>query len=582
MAHHVEYVIDGDRAHGAGRAVAAPRARRRARPRRTRQVLDVRLLARSGERQVARDRRRPACRRRRRPRRRRGLDTSSRRHRSRGCRPPRFADHDADLAGSGPVCPLPGTVIAVHVAAGDACRRRHGADGDRGDEDGAHDHRPRRRGGDRGPVRRRRSGRHRRPARGARSTARSDDEATGGRLRSASPTARGSSATACRRAREMVEGGPIDVLTGDWLAELTMLILSRIRAKRPGGGFAGTFVTQMEQVMGTCLDRGIKVVSNAGGLDPDGLRRGRRRGGRSARPGADDRVRRRRRSAAARRRARRGGRAAAVRARRADLGDVVAAFVTANAYLGCWGIVEALRARRRHRDHRPRHRRGADVRAGGVAPRLGARRLGRPGRRGRRRPRDRVLRAGDRRQLLVLHRGARASSGSASRGPRSRRRLVRDRQARRHRRRGVDRHGDVAAAVRDRRDPRYLGPDVTARFDTIRLEQVGRRSRAHLRRPRRAAAADAEGGDERARRLPQRPRRRAHRTRHRGQGGRRRGRVLAGVPVSARTTSRRCAPASIRTEHADPDTQRGGDRAVAASRSRTPTSARSAAPSRTR
>ena len=71
-------------------------------------------------------------------------------------------------------------------------------------------------------------------------------------------------------ALEMVEGGPIDVLTGDWLAELTMLILSRIRAKQAKGGFARTFVTQMEQVMGTCLDRGIKVVSNAGGLDPDG------------------------------------------------------------------------------------------------------------------------------------------------------------------------------------------------------------------------------------------------------------------------------------------------------------------------
>ena len=71
-------------------------------------------------------------------------------------------------------------------------------------------------------------------------------------------------------AREMVEGGPIDVLTGDWLAELTMLILSRTRAKRPGGGFAGTFVTQLGEVMGTCLDRGIKVVSNAGGLDPHG------------------------------------------------------------------------------------------------------------------------------------------------------------------------------------------------------------------------------------------------------------------------------------------------------------------------
>ncbi|MFZ9018494.1 MAG: acyclic terpene utilization AtuA family protein, partial [Ilumatobacteraceae bacterium] len=71
-------------------------------------------------------------------------------------------------------------------------------------------------------------------------------------------------------AREMVEGGPIDVLTGDWLAELTMLILARTKAKRPNGGFARTFVTQMEQVMGTCLDRGIKVVTNAGGLDPDG------------------------------------------------------------------------------------------------------------------------------------------------------------------------------------------------------------------------------------------------------------------------------------------------------------------------
>lgn len=69
---------------------------------------------------------------------------------------------------------------------------------------------------------------------------------------------------------EMVEGGPIDVLTGDWLAELTMLILSRIRARNPGKGFARTFVTQMEQVMGTCLDRDIKVVSNAGGLDPQG------------------------------------------------------------------------------------------------------------------------------------------------------------------------------------------------------------------------------------------------------------------------------------------------------------------------
>ena len=50
--------------------------------------------------------------------------------------------------------------------------------------------------------------------------------------RSASPTARGSTATASRRHGEMVEGGPIDVLTGDWLAELTMLILAQARARK--------------------------------------------------------------------------------------------------------------------------------------------------------------------------------------------------------------------------------------------------------------------------------------------------------------------------------------------------------------
>ena len=69
-------------------------------------------------------------------------------------------------------------------------------------------------------------------------------------------------------AREMVDGGPIDVLTGDWLAELTMLVLAKNLLRDPAAGYARTFVTQMEQVMGDCLDRGIKVVSNAGGLSP--------------------------------------------------------------------------------------------------------------------------------------------------------------------------------------------------------------------------------------------------------------------------------------------------------------------------
>jgi hypothetical protein len=71
-------------------------------------------------------------------------------------------------------------------------------------------------------------------------------------------------------AREMVEGGPIDVLTGDWLAELTMLILAKDQLRNPDGGFAKTFLAQMEPVLGTCVDKGIKVVSNAGGLNPAG------------------------------------------------------------------------------------------------------------------------------------------------------------------------------------------------------------------------------------------------------------------------------------------------------------------------
>lgn len=70
---------------------------------------------------------------------------------------------------------------------------------------------------------------------------------------------------------EMVEGGPIDVLTGDYLAELTMLILWKTQQRDSKGGYAKTFLTQMEQVLGTCIDRGIKVVTNAGGLNPGGL-----------------------------------------------------------------------------------------------------------------------------------------------------------------------------------------------------------------------------------------------------------------------------------------------------------------------
>jgi len=71
--------------------------------------------------------------------------------------------------------------------------------------------------------------------------------------------------------REMVEGGPIDVLTGDYLAELTMLILWKARQKDPALGYARSVLGQLEQVLGACMDRGIKIVNNAGGLSPAGL-----------------------------------------------------------------------------------------------------------------------------------------------------------------------------------------------------------------------------------------------------------------------------------------------------------------------
>ncbi len=70
-------------------------------------------------------------------------------------------------------------------------------------------------------------------------------------------------------AREMVEGGPIDVLTGDWLAELTMYILHKTRQR--SGGYARSFLRELEDVLPACVERGITVVANAGGLDPEGL-----------------------------------------------------------------------------------------------------------------------------------------------------------------------------------------------------------------------------------------------------------------------------------------------------------------------
>ena len=73
-------------------------------------------------------------------------------------------------------------------------------------------------------------------------------------------------------AREMVEGGEIDVLSGDYLAELTMAILHNQRETRGSHlGYVGTFLKQVREVAATCFERNIKIVSNAGGLNPKGM-----------------------------------------------------------------------------------------------------------------------------------------------------------------------------------------------------------------------------------------------------------------------------------------------------------------------
>ncbi|SEH65729.1 Protein of unknown function [Mycolicibacterium rutilum] len=124
--------------------------------------------------------------------------------------------------------------------------------------------------------------------------------------------------------REMLTGGDLDYLTGDYLAELTMLILARDRAKSPDRGYAKTFLTQLEECLGLAQDRGVRIVANAGGLNPAGL--------------AD----------AVRALADRLGLSVSVahvegddligRAQEFGFTDVLAA----NAYLGAWGIVECL------------------------------------------------------------------------------------------------------------------------------------------------------------------------------------------------------------------------------------------------
>lgn len=71
--------------------------------------------------------------------------------------------------------------------------------------------------------------------------------------------------------RELLEGGHIDVLTGDYLAELTMLILGRDRMKDPATGYAKTFLVQLRDCLGLALTQGVRIVANAGGVNTPAL-----------------------------------------------------------------------------------------------------------------------------------------------------------------------------------------------------------------------------------------------------------------------------------------------------------------------
>lgn len=143
-------------------------------------------------------------------------------------------------------------------------------------------------------------------------------------------------------AREMVCGGPIDFLTGDYLAELTMMILWKARQKDPARGYAVTFLKQMEDVLGEALDRGVKIVTNAGGLAPAALTADLRalcdRLGLKAKilhVEGDDLLPRLGELSQA-----------GHELKHLDTGQPLSALnavpLSANAYLGAWGIVEAL------------------------------------------------------------------------------------------------------------------------------------------------------------------------------------------------------------------------------------------------
>src|SRR3954452_14265722 len=270
--------------------------------------------------------------------------------------------------------------------------------------------------------------------------------------------------------REMLEGGDLDVLTGDYLAELTMLILFRSQAKDPTRGYATTFVRQLEECLGLAWENGVRIVANAGGLNPAGCAMAvRELAGRLglrvnvAHVEGDDLL-------------------ARVAELRGPDGRGLANFdtgatlsgdpVTANAYLGGWGIATALEA-------------GAQVvvtgRVTDAALVIGPAAWWHKWRRDDRDPLAGALVAGH-----VLECGAQATGGNYS--------FFTEIPDNTHLGFPLAEIADDGSSVITKHpgtgggvtvgtvtaqllyeigSPAYLNPDVTARFDTIELEQEG-------------------------------------------------------------------------------------------------------------
>ncbi|MFD4761315.1 acyclic terpene utilization AtuA family protein [Streptomyces sp. NPDC058439] len=247
--------------------------------------------------------------------------------------------------------------------------------------------------------------------------------------------------------REMLTGGPLDILTGDYLAELTMLILGRSRLKDPARGYATTFLRQLEEGLGLAHERGVRIVTNAGGLNPAGL--------------AD----------AVRELARKVGVPVRVAHVEGDSLPVPEGYLTANAYLGGAGIAACLTA-------------GADVVVTGrvtdaaLVTGPAAARFGWG-------PDDHDALAGAVVAGHVLECGTQATGGNYS--------FFRGHDLRRPGFPVAEIHADGSSVITkhdgtggvvdlgtitaqllyETGGARYAGPDVTARLDTVRLTQDG-------------------------------------------------------------------------------------------------------------